>query len=495
MLVHSSTREDQCNPEQNDNSFSNLQKSVVSLSSKLARNKSQRMLLDTVLNWDLCTSIRPKIGKIFNNPDLESLKCQYLEECREKIVQVSMTEADNNITLLKRQLNDIFHSCQSQISRSNYIKLCKLAQSNESTILLSQKKKHRNKLVHYCKKNSKSVPVDIIPVSSVYSKPEKTVKHYETKRDKRIRRNYKRRRKAKLKRNGNLQSMVESIKSSGLVVNFTEVQVLDCAYVYLSKGCSFVPAVSASKHDLIFDTTEFLRKLSWRTFFNSRENSENQNNPSDDVLDSENEMIKKKLRLPSNNWPSISNKLLDNVCGKINNFVESMDISNIKKYKNLSYVEKKGLLWCIKMKNTHMIHFSQADKGGAIVLMDPKKVNSIILSELENICNYTKLLTDPRFDIGNRLNALCLDNIKNKGLTENEHFLITGHTDKGKSHNPLLKAGKPTPFPLFKLHSLKPEDIAAKNIPPHRLVTSMKYGPTKRSSLFIGWIAQKVVTS
>ena len=51
------------------------------------------------------------------------------------------------------------------------------------------------------------------------------------------------------------------------------------------------------------------------------------------------------------------------------------------------------------------------------------------------------------------------------GLKESELFLITGHTGNGKSHNPAFKAGKPHPFPLFKLHSLTPGEIVEKVIP------------------------------
>ena len=77
-------------------------------------------------------------------------------------------------------------------------------------------------------------------------------------------------------------------------------------------------------------------------------------------------------------------------------------------------------------------------------------------------------------------------------MTEREIFLVTGHTGKGKSHNPKFKAGKPNPFPLFKLHSVNPEEIVARKIPPARLVTSMKFGATKRLSVFIDAILNPI---
>ena len=51
--------------------FYNLKYSVQSISSKLAHRKSQRSLLDLAIQNDICSSIRPKIGKCFKDPELE----------------------------------------------------------------------------------------------------------------------------------------------------------------------------------------------------------------------------------------------------------------------------------------------------------------------------------------------------------------------------------------------------------------------------------------
>ena len=142
------------------------------------------------------------------------------------------------------------------------------------------------------------------------------------------------------------------------------------------------------------------------------------------------------------------------------------------------------------------MHFSQADKGGAIVLADPVVVNEVILSELQNPSKYVRLNSDPRHEIESNLLELCKSHLPNKGLTQNELFLITGHTDNGgKTHNPLFSAGKPNPFPLFKLHSMSAEDLANKVTPPYRLVTSMKFGPTKRPALFLDSVLTPVSVS
>ena len=96
-----------------------------------------------------------------------------------------------------------------------------------------------------------------------------------------------------------MAAKVELIKNSGLVVNFTKIQIPDGAYLFLGKGNSFVPAVSASKHDLVFDTTEFLRKLAWRTYFNTLEKKSGSTNSMQGVSDNSNNETVNKLYFPS----------------------------------------------------------------------------------------------------------------------------------------------------------------------------------------------------
>ena len=373
---------------------------------------------------------------------------------------------------------------QNNITKNQYLALSKLAKSTEVKILNSQKTKHENKLIYA------NYSVGELRINPAHYVPEKTIKHHDTLCKKRRRRNQRRRVKMKEKRhNRNLGAKIGAIKAQGLVVNLTDNAIPDCALLYLSNGSSFVPAIPTSLHDIVYDSNEFIRKLHWRTLFNTTIEVPENNGTGDSPE------VHPKLRISSNKWPNIKNKLLDNVCSKITNLVNSIEVSKIKKYNNLTFLEKKGLHWCIKMKQNKIIHFSQADKGGAIVLLDPNVVNEVILSELQNPSKYILLPSDPRAKIESDLHNLCKNNLTNNGLNKSELFLITGHSDKGKSHNPVFSAGKPNPFPLFKLHSISPEDLANKITPPHRLVTSMKYGPTKRPALFIDSILTPVSIS
>ena len=70
-------------------------------------------------------------------------------------------------------------------------------------------------------------------------------------------------------RNQRLADRLKYISEHGLVVNFTDIVIPDGATLFLAKGNSFVPASTANKHDLEYDTAEFLRKLAWRTHFHT----------------------------------------------------------------------------------------------------------------------------------------------------------------------------------------------------------------------------------
>ena len=463
--------------------FNNIKHSIVSTSSKLAYRKSQRSLLDLARQSDICSSIRPKVGKVFLDPVLENLKLEHLDECRKKLLEVSILEADNDINSLKVRYQELFTEGQLNLTKKQYLSVSKLAKSTESKILLSQKSKHENKLIYGHNNGNERLRTVL---NAAHYHPERTIKHKDTILQKRRLRNRRRRLKNRDKRSRNLEAKIEAIKHKGSVVNLTNIDVPDCAILYLDKGSSFVPSVPVSHHDIIFDTNEFLRKIHWRTWFNTAID-----NTGDDIAVGSND-VHPKLRLPSHKWPVVKNKLLDHVSNKISNVADSLAISRFSKYNNLTFLEKRGLFWCLKMKRDYKVHFSQADKGGAIVLMDPNVVNQVILSNLQNPTKYVLLPSDPRSDIESSLLDLCRRNLFLKGLNKSELFLITGNTEKGKSHNPLFSAGKPNPFPLFKLHSATPGDLLNKVTPPHRLVTSMKYGPTKRPALFLDSILTPV---
>ena len=464
--------------------FQCRKQAVVDLSCKLTRRKTQRALLESATSIDLLSSLRPKVGKVFINTHFEEQKRKCLEVCRIELVKIAIEEAEIEISELSTSHARLLNATKNEFSELDYQIINKTAKSNERKIICTQNKKHCNKINTIMKKG--------IPASCNYTPPtvEKTITHNDTLHRKKTERNKRRRFKNKTNRNKRQNDRIDYIKNNGLVINFSNIDIPDGAYLVLAKGNSFVPAVSASKHDLVFDIGEFLRKLAWRAYFQSQSRLPN----ASDATRTYNSVdpVKRKLRLQSFDWSPVPSKLFDFVSGKIKHWVDGFKCTDIKKHNNLTYLERQGLYWCIKMRKENNLHFSQADKGGATVIMDPSVVNNIILDKLTDSSKFQSLGYDPRAQIESNLLSVCKENMKSKGMTDRELFLVTGNTGKGKSHNPRFKSGKPNPFPLFKLHSLSTEELSAKVIPPIRLVTSMKFSATKRLSLFIDAILNPV---
>ena len=127
--------------------LNSLKKTVNSISSKLAYKKSQRSLLDLARHNDICSSIRPKVGKVFVSPDFERLKLQQLDICRRSIIDISIQESDSDIESVKLKYKEFFTNIQHDVSKNVFLKLSKIAKCTETKILRSQKIKHENKLI------------------------------------------------------------------------------------------------------------------------------------------------------------------------------------------------------------------------------------------------------------------------------------------------------------------------------------------------------------
>ena len=210
-----------------DDHLTSLYSTARKLSVKLANRKSQLTLLSSadcqVLNT--CSSIRPDIGKVFSYSDLEVLKKQVLTDARSAIVPISIEEANRDIVTIRKDLNNFLIKSQDSLSRKDYIMLANFTHKSESYQLRSQSIKHNNKLRNLSS-SEKLVPC----------KPEKLVKHKTSLFNKQQKRNKARRAKKRDLRKSNLRSKVNAIIDSGLVVNLSDVDVPDAAYLYLQKA-------------------------------------------------------------------------------------------------------------------------------------------------------------------------------------------------------------------------------------------------------------------
>ena len=156
-------------------------------------------MLDLALQSDICSSIRPKIGKVFGDPILENLKLKHLDTCRKKLIEISILEADSDLLSLKSGYKEILTNSQKDLTKKQFLTISKLAKSTESKILKQQKKKHDNKII-----NLNNGTDHLMSLNIEFYTREKVVKHRDTVLQKSRLRNQRRRMKSRVERNRNL---------------------------------------------------------------------------------------------------------------------------------------------------------------------------------------------------------------------------------------------------------------------------------------------------
>ena len=138
------------------------------------------------------------------------------------------------------------------------------------------------------------------------------------------------------------------------------------------------------------------------------------------------------LEVSSKSWYKLSHKPL-------NTFTEKLDkvatnISFQKPKQNLSYLEREGAKWCHRQIKTGNLYISQADKGGAILLLKPHEVHKIITTELQNTNKFKLLNKDPVKKIEQVLKTTMDNWVKKESMTQKERNAITGYSPPFKSN-------------------------------------------------------------
>ena len=135
-----------------------------------------------------------------------------------------------------------------------------------------------------------------------------------------------------------------------------------------------------------------------------------------------------------------------------------------------------------------------ADKGGAVLLVDPDMLQRRTLEKLNNPLLYNKLADDPTHDLHQELFDLWLIGKEGGFVTPQEAQQVMGITHNlkedgtftsNKSTSPHFKPGKAYFYPSLKIHKLKKEDLVPGVEPPIRLITALQDGITKRSDVFL----------
>ena len=89
-----------------------LSRQIAWISKKIAKSKAKLELLTKYKDFDIFTSLRPKIGKKFLNEGLERNKQQILKNCRSEILEISKKEVNEDMNRLIAERNNIFEGIQ-----------------------------------------------------------------------------------------------------------------------------------------------------------------------------------------------------------------------------------------------------------------------------------------------------------------------------------------------------------------------------------------------
>ena len=215
------------NPSTNDNMVEPLTIQTQKLAKSLAHLKEKKRLLSSYGDVDMFSSLRPKIGKRYIDSLLEEKRQKVLQECRSKLVPLSIEEIDDKIVDTSKNLKETFKTlASSQISHKEYMKISCKAYNDE--LITSQKirKGHNRKIDHFVQKLN--VPLkEEAPI-----KPEKKNKHKELKRLRNIEKNRVKNAAKRQKKRDSVKIQIENIKRSNLVHNLSSKEVPDSAFAF-----------------------------------------------------------------------------------------------------------------------------------------------------------------------------------------------------------------------------------------------------------------------
>ena len=457
-----------------DTYLNECEKQLEPVVRNLAARKAQYELLK--IDLDMFSSHRPRVGIKFPDPLLQTTLDALIEDLRLNIRPLSLEQAEIDIEALRTKKSVLFNSFTPHLNHLQHLELNRRIQQREKEVLAQYAQRHKKKVEYYSQKQIEYTKI---------LKLEKMIKD-----EQRLKKKEKKKRftdRKKIEKQAGLDEKLARIKESGKIVNLSSIEIPDSIYLLLAKGNTFNPTKSIDKITIRKDTTEFQRKLAHAAYYYQLPEEEDEEEPNEPKPE---ENIPKDLRIKSNSWPLFTSKPLQEVQKKINTFVDGIQITKSKN--NLTYLELTGLKLARSLVSSRKIYISQADKGGATLILDANVVHEAVLRELQNPIFYLQLQNDPMLQFQHTLRDISIEWRLENSMTAAERLAITGYTDvgqrKNKSLNPCHKVLKPYPVPNFKLHSLTNAQIIEKVLPPIRLISSSRNGPTYKLGKWVSGI-------
>ena len=442
----------------------NVLKSAKQVSSTTSKIRLLTKVLDSdqLLKSKIISSVLPTVGKKYCYRDLSDKADLILEDCRIKLLKTSVLEAERSLSDQKNSLKLHLEKVSEQ-EKNPVSQLVKEAQEKAEKETL---KSHEKKVNFFLGKK----PTEKYPVRDQKKlESRKKDRLRSTQRKSQMRKNWKRNKGAAKKEA--LKKKVEMIKASNIVVNLSQEEIPDLAYIYLANGLKLVESNKVDKEDLRFDLNEFIRKMAWKAYFKEQGVAE--------LTDID---IHKSLRVKSNNHPEYSTPLFEEIKLKIQAWL--INFNPVDPKTNISPQAARGRKWIKDSIKSEKIFVTRADKGGAIIILDYKAVIDSMEKELGDPNKFKVISNDPekhRVSVTKEVRVEVNKFYQNGSISVKDRELITGLNAKGNmKHNPEYRPVDPTIYPLFKLHKLSSEQIRDKVVPPARSVNNTKNGPLYR---------------
>ena len=342
---------------------------MMKLLSKIQMHEAQRTLLVETINnrilleSKILSSLQPSIGRMFIHENLEARKMSVLTNTRKKLMQIAIEEKDLELQSLNA---DFTEKKQSYVERSGNATQFLNKMENVSTKNSHNINERMNKKINFHLQQQHQTIVFTTVKTQVKKKRTWTANR---KRKNRLKYNM----KQKEKKHQKVVSMVNKIKEENIVVNLSQEELPDCAYLFLAKGLGFIPTRRVDIQDLKYDTNEFIRKLAWKAYFKA--NPELQTSTFDPKH--------QDIRVSSYSYPSFTHPLLDDVKTKLLGWIANHAPSTPKS--NLTLLEIQGKKWLTDEIKNKRLFVSKCDKGGAILVSKGDKGRAIIVINYHDI--------------------------------------------------------------------------------------------------------------
>ena len=303
---------------------------MMKLLSKIQMHEAQKTFLSetinnrTLLESKVISSLQPSVGRMFTHENLENRKKSLLLNTRKKLMQLAIEEKDLELVRLNSEFDELKKSFLQQNENTTPF-LTKLEmESNKQTRQINMK---MNKKLNFHLQGQHEV--------MEFTKPKKQVKQkrrWTQQRKMKNRAIYNN--KQKRKKEEKINAMVKKLKDENVVVNLSDEELPKEVYVFLAKGLGFVPTPKLDIQDLKYDTSEFIRKLSWRAFFKANPELSSGGDYSP---------LHQDIKVSSFTSPIFAHPLLDNIKTKLFGWIANHVPATPKS--NLTLLEIQGKTW------------------------------------------------------------------------------------------------------------------------------------------------------